>query len=201
MKKVVLLIILILFPINISANTKEKVLFDKCVDGDTASFIYKDKSEKFRFLAIDTPESTNKIEPFGKEASSYTCNILKSAKKIEIEFDSNSNEKDKYGRYLAWIYVDDKLLQDNLVKKGYAKVAYLYGDYAYTKQLQESEIHAKNNKLNIWQDYAEEDINWIYILIGGLIIIILCTFNKKYRNKIIKNSKSSLKKELKKLIK
>jgi len=47
---------------------------------------------------------------------------------------------------------DKELLQEKLVSKGYAKVAYLYGDYKYTKKLQKIEQKAKDNKVGIWSN-------------------------------------------------
>lgn len=48
------------------------------------------------------------------------------------------------------MFVDDELLQEQLIQKGYAKVAYLYGDYKYTGRLQEAEKKAKAERLGIW---------------------------------------------------
>ena len=48
------------------------------------------------------------------------------------------------------------LLQDLLVSRGYAEVAYLYGDYKYTSLLQENEAIAKSNKLGIWSADAND---------------------------------------------
>ena len=64
MIKKISLFFLLLIPF--SVNALDKVKLDKCIDGDTVHFIYKGKSNKFRFLAIDTPESTTKIEKLGK---------------------------------------------------------------------------------------------------------------------------------------
>ena len=100
-------------------------------------------------LAIDTPETKHPSigeEPWGKEASNFTCEKLKKAKKIEIEYDPNSDKTDKYDRILGWIWVDDQLLQDLIIKEGYAEVAYLYNDYKYTLLLQDHEEIAKANK-------------------------------------------------------
>lgn len=201
MKKIILIIICFFaFQCNIKANEKIEVTFSKCVDGDTANFIMNDKEVKVRFLAIDTPESVStKVEPekYGKEASNFTCDKISNANKIELEFDKNSDEKDKYDRYLAWIWVDDYLLQDLIIKEGYAEVAYLYGDYKYTSLLQDHESIAKASKLNIWEDDNKDDDNniYIYIIIGG-ILIISCFFSKKIRNKTIKKLKNSIKKAI-----
>ena len=156
MKKLILIILLLLiFPFNAFANEKIDVKYSSCVDGDTAKFIINNKIEKVRFLAIDTPETkhpTKGEEPYGKEASMYTCTKIKKAKKIQLEFDDKSTKTDKYGRYLAWVYVDDNLLQAELVKKGLAKVAYLYGDYRYNDLLKEYETNAKLNKVGMYSD-------------------------------------------------
>ena len=124
------LITFFMLSINVSAsNTKIEVSLKKCVDGDTAWFTVNGKSIKTRFLAIDTPESTKEKEPYGKEASNYTCETLTKAKKIEIEYDPDSDKTDKYSRHLVWVFVDGKLLQEKILAKGLAEVAYLYGDY------------------------------------------------------------------------
>lgn len=138
---------------NTYALNRQNVKFSACVDGDTARFILKKEEIKVRFLAIDTPESVHPTigeEAFGKEASEYTCSRLKKAKQISIEYDPDSDKIDKYGRHLVWIFVDDSLLQKELISKGYAEVAYLYGDYLYTEQLKEEQEKTKKAKLGIW---------------------------------------------------
>ena len=152
MKKIVILLIIIILFIPKDVFAKEKVKFSSCVDGDTAKFILNKKEVTVRFLAINTPETGSNEEPYGEEASDYTCKKLKNAKKIELEYDKNSDKKDKYDRYLAWVFYDDKLLEEELVKKGYAKVAYVYGDYKYLDTLKKAEESAKKNKKGIYSD-------------------------------------------------
>ena len=154
-KKVVFLLIIFLFPGVVFASGREEVTLSKCVDGDTAKFIINNKEETVRFLAVDTPEtkhSTKGEEPYGKEASDYTCNRLKEGNKIELEYDDNSTKTDKYNRYLAWVFVDDNLLQAELVKNGLAEVAYLYGDYKYTDLLKDYEQTAIATKVGMHSD-------------------------------------------------
>ncbi|MBK3494637.1 thermonuclease family protein [Viridibacillus sp. YIM B01967] len=122
----------------------------KCVDGDTAYF---KKAGKSRFLYVDTPESTNKIEAYGKTASKYTCNKLKSAKKIQLQYDGT--KKDKYGRTLVWVWVDGKLLQKLLVQKGYVKKFYDYGTYSYESELVKLQKKAQKDKVGLWSKKKE----------------------------------------------
>ena len=199
MKVVLGILISLLFITNVEASEKIEVSLSKCVDGDTAWFILKDEEIKTRFLAIDTPESTNKIEAFGQEASDFTCNILKNATKIEIEYDDKSDKLDKYNRHLVWVFVDGELLQDLIIKKGLGQIEYIYGDYKYLSQLEASEMIAKNSQIGIWQD-TNYHIYYIIGIIIIIIIIIICIFNKKIRDKIFNKFKNKAKKEIKKKI-
>lgn len=190
MKVLFSIFISFLFIVNVDAQ-KLEVTLDKCVDGDTAWFYLDNEEIKARFLAIDTPESTTKKEAFGKEASDFTCNLLKNANKIEIEYDDNSDKLDKYDRHLVWVFVDDNLLQNLIIKNGLGEVEYLYGDYKYTSILEASEILAKTNRVGIWNDTYD----YLYIIgtiILIVIIIIICIFNKKVRKKVFNKIKKKV---------
>lgn len=204
MKKILVLILAFFaFIINIEAKTKKVVTFNECIDGDTASVILNKEKIKIRFLAIDTPETkhpTIKEEPYGKEASNYTCNSLKKAKKIEIEYDNNSDKLDKYGRHLVWVFVDDELLQENLIEQGLAKVAYLYDDYKYTSKLEIEELIAKSKRIGIWN----EEIDYVKIIIVIIILIVGITLfitNRNFRTKTTNKIKKETNKRIKKYFK
>ncbi len=157
-----LLIFSFLIPIIVFANTKEKVKFVKCVDGDTAKFERNNKVFTLRFLAVNTPETKSPkkgVEFYGKEASNYTCKRLQEAKTIEIEYDNKSERKDRYGRNLGWVFLDDKLLQKDLVENGYAKVDYIYDKYKYVEELKNLEKQAKEAKKGLWQKESNNTIN------------------------------------------
>lgn len=231
MKKVILMICLFFIGIfGVSAKTIS-VEFSACVDGDTAKFVYNDEVITARFLAIDTPETkhpTKGVEPYGEEASEYTCNKLTNANEIKLEYDEDSDETDKYDRHLVWVFVDGELLQKKLVSKGLASVAYLYGDYKYTEELETAEQEAEDSKLGIWsseennndteedevqenvedeettieEETSEKTINdykELIIIIG--VILMLCLFSAKTRKEVKKEAKKQLKKELKKRFK
>ena len=179
-----------------------KVKFNRKIDGDTAEFELNNEIIKVRFLGINTPETVDKNrgeEPYGKEASAYTEEKLKNATKIELEYDSNASEKDKYGRILAWVFVDDSLLQKELVSNGLAETYMLQSNYRYAGVLQLAEEEAKNNKLGIWssieQNSDTENVNNneiqitidrnVLLIVIALILLILIgiTCLKKNRAK------------------
>ena len=200
MKKLIIIISLFFIGYtSVYAEEKVQVSLSKCVDGDTAWFIKDGEEIKTRFLAIDTPESTTKVEEYGKEASDYTCSLLKGAAKIEIEYDFNSDKTDKYNRHLVWVFVDGDLLQEKIIQKGYAEVAYLYGDYKYTNKLEEALEVAKRNKVGMWCEYTEDDINYIYIVVIVGVILIICIFSNKFRKKLFSKIKKEIKKKYKSL--
>lgn len=80
------------------------------IDGDTTHF-YVDESVcadgvlKARYLAINTPESTGKIEEWGKAASKFTRSKLEKAVSIILESDNNKWNIDSTGeRHLVWVW-------------------------------------------------------------------------------------------------
>ena len=117
-----------------SANTKftgndgiEEVTLYQAIDGDTIHVTDKAGTIlKLRFLGVDTPESTSKVEAWGMAASKFTKNIVKNAKSIVIQSDGGAAKEDNYNRYLAWIWykMDDnsdyRLLNVELVQEGYS---------------------------------------------------------------------------------
>ena len=162
MKKKIIIILSIFF-IGINCTyAKEKVEFSDCVDGDTIKILVDGKVKTVRMLAVDTPESvhpTKDVEYYGKDASEYTCNKVKNAKKLEIEYDEASDKTDKYDRLLVWVFTDGSLLQKDLISNGYAKVAYLYGDYKYTSKLEDAQELASAKGIGIWDEEAKKEYN------------------------------------------
>ena len=148
-----LLIVIFAFFIFLNNQLKQLPLnqkhieFKSCIDGDTAVFIINDEEKTVRFLAIDAPEINTEI---GKEASNYVCVALKKANTITLETEEGVS-LDKYNRVLGWIYVDDNLIQKDLINKGYAEVKYIYDDYKYVDELEKLQQQAKEKKLGIWK--------------------------------------------------
>lgn len=163
---IVLIVVISVSYIFLTNDNNINVTLDKCVDGDTAWFIVEGKREKVRFLGINAPESTNIQEEYGKLASDYTCNRLKEADEIYLEIDSNSDRYDKYGRLLAYVFVDDNNLNELLLEQGLAEVKYIYDEYEYIDYLCDSQYKAYKKKLNIWNiyDYTE---NYCYDINGN----------------------------------
>jgi len=84
------------------ANGIGEVTLGLCVDGDTVTVRSGSTNITIRFLGINTPESTGKVEPWGKPASTFTKEKLTSANSIVLE--AEGERTDNNGRYLAWVW-------------------------------------------------------------------------------------------------
>lgn len=122
------------------------ITLTNCIDGDTARF---ESLGRVRFLYIDTPEVYPTVEPFGKEAADFTCEMLKNANEIYIEYDGE--RQDQYDRVLGWIWVDDLLLQEELTKAGYVDYFFEYNQPKYKERILKAYQLAKKNKVGLFR--------------------------------------------------
>lgn len=128
------------------------VTLDRAVDGDTIKVTYNGNVDTVRYLLIDTPETKKPnscVQPYGEDASKRNKELVNSGK-LQLEFDKG-DRRDKYGRLLAYVYVDGKSVQETLLKEGLARVAYVYEpNTKYIDQFKKDEQEAKSEKLSIW---------------------------------------------------
>lgn len=97
----------------------------RVVDGDTIVVKLNGEDEKVRLIGINTPESVHpdksKNTQEGKKASDYTKELLE-GQSVSLEFDTQ--ERDKYGRLLAYVYLEDgTFFNEKLILDGYAELA------------------------------------------------------------------------------
>ena len=125
----------------------------KVLDGDT---VVLETGEKFRYLGIDAPESN---ERWGPEAKSFNEELVLN-RKVRVELDRT--KLDVYGRILGYIWIDDILVNEALVERGYAKINLIKGEVKpkYIDRLLKAESWAKQNHDGIWFDEWEKSKNF-----------------------------------------
>ena len=154
-----------------SSETLKYEVTVKCyIDGDTTHFYLPSGNTlgsdfvKARYLAVNTPESTGKIEAYGKKASKYTKEKLMSATSIYIESDDANWNADSTGsRYLLWIWyktkddTDYRNLNIELLQEGLA-IASNSANNRYGSIAMAAIAQAKNLKLNVYSGEKDPDM-------------------------------------------
>lgn len=152
-------------------TAKQEVTVKSFVDGDTVHFLVPESIMpsgvlKARFIGIDTPESTGKIEEYGKAASEFTKEKLSRAHSIMIESDDGNWDFDSTGgRYLVWVWYkaekagEYRNLNIELLQNGLAR-AYSSANNRYGSACTAAINQAKANKLNIYS--GQKDPNFYY---------------------------------------
>lgn len=154
-----------------SGTAQVEVTVKTFVDGDTVHFyvptdVMEDGVLKARFLAINTPESTGKIEEYGKAASRFTKERLSAATSILIESETEDWSPDSTGsRYLAWVWYktaedqEYRNLNVELLQNGLAKPNNAFGNQ-YGETCMAAIEQAKRNGLNLYS--GEKDPDFYY---------------------------------------
>ena len=169
--------------LDMTSNTlKAEVTVKSFVDGDTTHFnvpntVMGNGLLKARYLAVNTPESTGKIEEWGKKASAFTKEKLQSADSIVIESDTTSWNADSTGdRFLVWVWyrpagsdtyrnLNIELLQNGL------SLASNSADNRYGDTCIAALTQARNEKLHIHSKKKDPDFYYgdaVPVTIKGL---------------------------------
>jgi micrococcal nuclease len=120
------------------------------LDGDTIRVTRDGATDTVRLLGIDTPEThhpTKPVECFGPEASAYTEAHLQ-GRSVQLEDDVEG--RDRYGRRLAYVIVDGERFNDELVRRGYARLLVIEPNRAHARVLLEEELDAKRAGRGLW---------------------------------------------------
>lgn len=119
----------------------------RVVDGDT---IVLDGQETIRLIGVDTPETKDPrkpVEAFGQEAYEFTKALVE-GKKVRLEYDQE--RIDKYGRTLAYVYLDDgTFVNAQIILQGYGH-AYTAFPFKYMENFRNYERMARERGLGLW---------------------------------------------------
>ena len=126
------------------------------VDGDTIVVDLNGTDTYIRLIGIDTPESVSYNVSENTEegiiAAEYTKKLLRK-KKVYLEYDKNT--QDKYGRTLAYVFMEDKTTMANreILRAGMAKVYSFKPNVKYEREFLKIQNEAKINQTGLWGTY------------------------------------------------
>ncbi len=125
----------------------------KVVDGDTIDVSLNGKTERLRLIGIDTPETVDPrktVQCFGKEASDKAKEML-TGKKVTLEADPTQGDRDKYGRLLRYLFIENGPHYNKwLVENGYAHEYTYNTPYKYQKEFKKAEKIAREGSKGLW---------------------------------------------------
>lgn len=143
-----------------ASDSASLVKVTRVIDGDTIEI---EGGKRVRLIGMDTPEiskawpdealvnKSGETGCFGKEAADYATKLL-DGQMVRLEKDVS--EVDRYNRLLRYIYLGDTMVNDKLVRDGYARVYTYPPDVKYKDKFLESERFARENNLGLWSKCA-----------------------------------------------
>ena len=135
-----------------SINENELYQVTQVQDGDTFKVKIGRHIETVRMLGIDTPETVDPRKPvqcYGKEASEKTKSLL-TGQQVYLKLNPNREEKDKYGRYLAYVFLGNTFVNELLLREGHAR-EYTFGTpYQHQKEFRDIEKEEKKAAKGLW---------------------------------------------------
>jgi micrococcal nuclease len=130
----------------------------RVVDGDTLVILLDGKKEHVRLIGANTPETVKRdwpVEPWGPEASQFTKKFVADGA-VRLEFDGP--RRDKYDRTLAYVWVGDRMLNEELIRAGLARAEM---QYKYSKEMKSrfrrAEAEARTARRGIWTQDADKN--------------------------------------------
>ena len=121
------------------------------VDGDTIDVQLRNgRIERVRILGADTPETVDPRKPvqcYGPEASAYTARRL-FGQLVRLEDDVERH--DIYGRRLAYVYLHGANFEEELLRKGYARLLVIEPNHAHARAFLDDELNARAHRVGLW---------------------------------------------------
>lgn len=118
-------------------------ILTRIVDGDT---IECQGVGRIRLIGMDTPEMSQ--EPYGAQATQALIGLLPSSGEVELELDVE--QRDRYGRLLAYVWADGRMLNWVLVRSGWAVVLTYPPNVQYVDWFTQAQELAREEGAGLW---------------------------------------------------
>lgn len=122
----------------------------RVVDGDTVEVQLDGEEEDVRYIGVDTPETVKPEEPvecFGPQASDFNHRLVE-RQRVRLVFDEE--RRDVYGRLLAYVYLEDRFVNAELVRRGLARTLTIPPNDRFAGRLKRLEIAAARSGRGLW---------------------------------------------------
>jgi micrococcal nuclease len=130
----------------------------RVVDGDTVEVQRNGAPVTLRLIGIDTPETVHPTEPvgcWGPEASAQAHELL-DGQSVRLEYDASQGRLDKYDRTLAYVWLrDGRLFNQVMIQGGFAEEYTYDGAYRYQQRFRAAERAAQQRDAGVWSSECE----------------------------------------------
>lgn len=125
----------------------------RVVDGDTIIVSDGGDELRIRMIGVDTPETVHPTRPvqcYGRQASQFVTELL-DGERVRLEHDPSQDQVDQYGRELAYVWLDDETMVNELIiAEGYGH-EYTYREpYRYRERLRTAQDDAEHGDVGLW---------------------------------------------------
>ena len=133
-----------------STSNLDEALIVRVIDGDTVEL---EGGERLRYIGMDTPESTNQRECFGEEATARNRDLVEGH---IVLLETDVSDRDRYGRLLRYVYVNDVMVNERLVLEGFANASTFPPDVKYQERFRAAETTAREAEAGLWSACVEQ---------------------------------------------
>ena len=123
---------------------------ERVVDGDTIVVRLDGRSERVRYIGVDTPESVKPgvgVQCFAKAAAAENRRLVL-GRDVRLTYDAEA--RDRYGRLLAYVWRDKLLVNAELVRRGYGKPLEIAPNLAHAAELRRLASAARRGRQGLW---------------------------------------------------
>lgn len=133
-------------------NNPNILLFEvsRVIDGDTIEI---EGGQRVRYIGIDTPELGDNPDCYGQESFEKNKELVENG---IVGLEKDVSETDRYGRLLRYVYMGDLLINDVLVRQGYANASSYPPDVKYQSQFTDAQIEARDNNRGLWSSCVSQ---------------------------------------------
>jgi micrococcal nuclease len=122
----------------------------RVVDGDTVEIEFGGVRDDLRMIGVDTPETVKPGTPvqcYGPRASDFTHETLE-GRTVRVEF--GVERRDRYGRLLGYLRLDRGLFEDELLRRGLARVLTIPPNDRFAARFERIELGAARVGRGLW---------------------------------------------------
>jgi len=136
-----------------SGTLPQDVVVQRVIDGDTVRLT---DGRLVRYIGIDTPELRRRVgerwvrdpEPFGEAAAEANRQFVE-GQRVRLEYDVQTH--DRFGRVLAYVYVGDRMINEELLRGGFAQPLTIPPDVKYADRFRAVAEEARRGGRGLWE--------------------------------------------------